>query len=246
MIAVNDIVSRMASALDAENSDRYTFEEDYKPAINTSVEWVQTVFNKAFSENKLSEESLQDLIKTVIYQTSSLSRINLNAVNLNFSIWSILKVNPEPIIYPSGSVVTPTDPLVSIYRPDLIFVGSEYSATRLTTEQWESSQKNIFQPGNERLLNSFKSYSYLPYSEYQGGFSEIEIHPNIPNQFVSVQLLKYPTPISLETDSVEYPKNLINLVVQKALNFISYKQGDQTNLYTVTSNDIGTLVSLMA
>jgi hypothetical protein len=246
MIAVNDIVSRIASALDAENSDRYTFNEDYAPAINTSVEWIQTVFNKAFSENKLSEESLQDLVRTVVYQTSSISRVYIDQSVLGFDVWSVLKINPEPFIFPEGAVVTPTAPLDSLYREDLIFLKSDYSAKRLTTEQWEGSKKNIFELGNNSMIGSFKTYSYLPYSDYQGGKPELEISPSIPNQFVGIQLLKYPTPISLETDNVEYPKNLINLVVQKALNFISFKQGDQTNLYSVSSRDIQVLVSLMA
>lgn len=246
MIPVQDIIQRMASALDAENSDRYTFDEDYKPAINTSVEWIQSVFNKAFSENKLSEESLIDLVRTIIYQTSSFSRVYIDESAIGFNVWSILKINPKPLLFPDGAVITPTAPLDSLYRPDLIFVKSEYSAKRLTTEQWENAQKNTFEQGNNVLTGTLTSYSYLPFSNYQPGKPEVEISPSIPNEFVGLQLLKYPTPIQNISDSVEFPKNLINLVVQKALNFISFKQGDQTNLYMVTTRDISTLVQLMA
>ncbi len=63
MIAVQTVVDRMIFGLDAEGSDRYTFENDFKPAINSSVEWLQAVFNQAFADKKLTEENLRDLVK---------------------------------------------------------------------------------------------------------------------------------------------------------------------------------------
>lgn len=250
MISVQSLVDRMESLLDAEGSDRYTFQNDYKPAITSSVEWLQSVFNKAFADKKLSEENLQDLIRSVVYQTNSFSRVKLDATNLGFKVWSILKVNPEPQVFPANSIVDPVANLyTSKFRPDLSFIKSNFSASRLTTEQWENAHQNIFEAGNSFMNGSLKTYAYLNYSNYSSSSyltgPEIEIQPEIPNEFVAFQLLKYPTPILLITDSVEFPESLTNLVVQKALNFISVKQGDQTNLYAVTSKDIMNLVQLM-
>lgn len=251
MISVQSIVERIEATLDAEGSDRYTFDQDYKTAINSSVEWLQSVFNKAFADKKLSEENLQDLVRTVVYQTSAFSRVKLDPVDLGFEIWTILKVNPQPSLFPADASITPqANEFDSLYRDDLSYIKSIYSAARLTTEQWENSHQNIFEPGNERLGGSFKRYAYLNYSNYSSSSyttaPEIEIQPAIPNQFTGVQLLKYPTPVNLVSDNVEFPKTLLNLVVQKALNFIAFKQGDQTNLYSVTTRDIQTLVQLMA
>lgn len=250
MIAVQSLVDRMESLLDAEGSDRYNFENDYKPAITSSVEWLQAVFNKAFADKKLSEENLQFLIRTVIFQTNSFSRIKLDTTTLGYKIWTILKVNPEPKVFPTTAVIDPvTNPYDSKFRPDLSYIKSDFSASRLTTEQWENSHKNIFEAGNTFMGGSLKTYSYLNYSNYSSSLylsgPEIEIQPEIPNQFVGVQLLKYPTPVQLITDSVEFPESITDFVVQKALNFISVKQGDQTNLYAVTSKDISNLVQLM-
>jgi hypothetical protein len=251
MISTQDIVDKIEATLDAEGSDRYTFENDYKPAINQSVDWLISVFNKAFADKKLTEENLQDLIRTVVYQSNSFSRIKLDAQSMNASVWSILKVNPEPTVYPLNAAINtlPND-YDSEFRDDVSYIKSIYSAKRMTTEQWEDMGKNIFQAGNNTLLNDFKQYAYLNYANYSStsyevDAPEIEISPDASNQFVGITFLKYPTQIDLITDSIEFPKTISNLIVQKSLNIISIKQGDQTNLYGITSKDIQVLVQLM-
>jgi hypothetical protein len=62
MIPVQTIVDRVTSILDAEGSDRYLFDQDFKPAINLTKDWVVAVFNKAFADKKLSEENLKELV----------------------------------------------------------------------------------------------------------------------------------------------------------------------------------------
>ena len=52
MIAVQTVVDRMKSVLDAEGSDRYLFDQDFKPAINSAIDWLVAVFNAAFSDKK--------------------------------------------------------------------------------------------------------------------------------------------------------------------------------------------------
>ena len=95
-ILVSDIVSRCESALDAEGFERYLFDNDYRPAINYAMEWIVSVFNKAFAENKLSEESMRELVFAKVFITSAHSRINLNDLNsINNEVWSILAVYPE-------------------------------------------------------------------------------------------------------------------------------------------------------
>jgi len=248
MIAVQKIIERMDSFLDAEGSDRYTFERDYKAAINSSVEWLQSVFNRAFADKKLTEENLRDLIKVKVYQTSKYSRVNLNLSG--DSIWSIMKVTPEPSLNISSPALFPySSDDESFFRPGISYTGSGKPCKKLSMEQWEEKEDNIFEAGNNKLLNSFKSYAYLNFADYSSttysSIQEIEIRPSIAEEFVAVSYLKYPTPVKLETDSVEFPESLTNLVYQKALNFVSYKQGDQTNLYSVTDKDVNSIVRLM-
>lgn len=245
MIAVQTVVNRLESVLDAEGSDRYTFKEDYKSAINSSVEWLQAVFNKAFADKKLTEEDLKELIKVTIFQTNQYSRIYVDQIT--DSVWSLLRINPEAVTVPAEPALTPqVNPYDSFQRADLTYIKSDKSAKLLSLEQWEENVDNIFTAGNDRMLGSFKSYAYLNYADYGYGVGpEIELRPEIPLQFVGVTYLKYPTPVAAITDNIEFPKALINLVYQKAANFISYKQGDQTNLYAVTDKDVNILVRQM-
>lgn len=250
MIAVTTLIERMESLLDAEGSDRYLFDNDYRPAINSSIDWLVAVFDAAFSDNKLPEENLRELSKTKIFQTNAFSRVSLNPVTISDKIWTILNVIPEPEVFPIGSTVnTVSSPEISMYRPDLTFLKSDYSAKRLSSEEWHINKKNIFVQGNNRVTKSFKDYAYLndinnTSTSYSNG-TEIEIRPDIPNSFVAINYIKIPTPVNLITDNVELPLTLTNLVVSKALNFIAYKQGDGTNLYSVTDKDTSLLVKIM-
>lgn len=251
MISVQIISDRVLSRLDAESSDRYTFDRDIKPAINSSIEWVVAVFNKAFADKKLSEENLRELIQVVIYQTNSFSRIGFDPLSLGFSVWSVIKINPEAEVYPTNATITPvSNAFDSLFRDDLSYIRSKFSAKRLTMEQWEDKTDNIFEAGNDKLSNSFKSYSYVNFASYSSSsynttVSETEIAPAWENKFVGVSLLKYPTQVALIADNIQFPQVLTNLIVEKTLNFISTKQGDQTNLYGITSKEVQTLVQLM-
>lgn len=250
MIPVQEVVNRMSSILDAEGSDRYLFDQDYKPAINSAKDWVVALFKRVFSDKSASEEGLRDLIIVRVFQTNKFSRIALDQPSLGDVIWSILSVNPEAVTYPNSTINTPTTDWESLFRDDLAFIESNYSAKRLTFEEWETMSKNIFMQGNPSVLNGFKSYAYLNRANYNSTnyssvAAEIEISPKLENKLVGIRYLKYPNDVSLITDNLEFPSPVIDIIVQKALNIISYKQGDQTNLYTVTEKDVSILTQLM-
>lgn len=251
MITVSDLIVRIQSALDAEGSDRYRFDRDYSPAINFAVEYLVTVFNSAFAQNKFSEEVLRELIRTRVWQTSKYSRIYFDPADTNGEIWSIIRVSPEPVVDPAISPLPNPMPENSMFVPDVLFVRSDFAANRLTSEEWNTGAKNIFMPGNTVLLGDFKEYAYQNFIGSKPGNlpansrPEIEIRPYLDNQFVAVTYLVYPIPISLETDVIMFPKMLTDFMVEKALNFISLKQGDGTNLYSVTEREISTIANLM-
>jgi len=250
MISVQAIVDRMTSVLDAEGSERYLFEQDFKPAINSSIDWLVAVFNSAFADKKLPEENLRDLIRTSIWQANSFSRINVSPSALGHDVWGVLGIFPEPVITPNIVAPLLPSPETSRYRGDLSYVKSDFSAQRLTIEEWNINRKNVFSPGNEVIENGLKRYAYLGYgnyesSSYNSGGKEIEIRPSVANNFVALTVLKVPTKVVNISDNVEFPEPVFDVLYQKALNFISYKQGDQTNLYSVTNQDVSTLVKLM-
>ena len=250
MIPTQDIVNRITSILDAEGSDRYLFDQDFKPAINQAKDWMVAVFKKVFSDKSVSEESLRDLVYSRVFQTNKFSRVALDANTLGNSIWSILSVNPEPVTYPNSTIIAPTTDWESLYRDDLTYIESNYSAKRQTVEEWENMKKNIFMAGNPTINNGFKNYGYLTQGNYDStnytaGVPEIEISPKLENKLLGIRYLKYPNDVSLVTDNLEFPRSLLDLVVNKAANFMSIKQGDQTNLYSVTDKDVNFLIQLM-
>ena len=251
MISVQTVVDRMTSVLDAEGSDRYLFDQDFKPAINSAIDWLVIVFNAAFADKKLSEEDLRDLVKMTIWQTNSFSRVYLDEGALGYEVWSVLGVHPKPVVTP---VTTPPtlapNTATSSFKSDLSYVSSINSAKRLNLEEWNMNSKNVFSAGNITLTGALQSYSYLGHVNYTStgyapGGEEIEVRPAIPGEFVGISLLKNPTKVSVVTDSIEFPNTLLDVLFQRALNFIAYKQGDQTNLYNVTATDVQTLVNLM-
>jgi len=253
MIVASALIERMIAALDAEGSDRYQFERDFRPAINYAIEYYVSIFNAAFGEKKLSEENLRELTRTRIFQTSKYSRIQFDSDDIGDEVWSILVVAPEPVLDPQISPVVNPNPENSIFIPgdQTIFVRSSYGASRLTFEEWNANDDNIFMPGNTTLQNKFKEYAYRNFIHTKTGESvadivdEIEIRPYLDNQLVGVTYLVFPTLIDADTDVILYPKTMKNLLVNQALKFISKKQGDGTNLYTVEERDIAALVSLM-
>lgn len=253
MIAVTEISKRLDSVLDAESSDRYTFDEDYKPAINYAVEWIQSVLNTAYSDSKLTEENLGELTRVSVFQTNMYSRFKMDPAQMGHYVWTILSVMPEIEFVPTSAVITippADDPSTSIYRPDVSFIKGKFSSKRMTSEEWEENTENPFAAGNTVMTNSLKKYGYLNMTNYSGaGYTEllpeIEIRPTQPRKFIAVRYLMYPKLVTTINDQIEFPKTLTNLVFEKAANFIAYKQGDNTNLYSVTAEDINVLAKIL-
>jgi len=81
-IYVQDVIDNCQALLDAENSDRYLFENDFKPAINDTQRWLVLLYNKIFGLNQVSEESLKELISIRCFKASNYSRIAFSAKGL--------------------------------------------------------------------------------------------------------------------------------------------------------------------
>lgn len=252
-ILVSKIVELLQSSLDAEGSDRYLFDQDYKPAINSAIDATVDTFNAAFAANKLSPEQLRELTKVMVWQASSYSRVAYNEADTGHPLWTVVAVYPKPTCNKIASSGMSATKSTSKFRGDISFIKSDNSAKRLTLEEWNETRLNAFMPGNDLLKNnSLIEYSYLDFADYtstsytgNSNLPEIQIRPEIPNQLVAIAYLKTPNRVSVIGDSVEFPPSLTRFIVDVALNYISYKQGDNTTLYMVTAQSIQKLTSLM-
>ena len=68
---------------------------------------------------------------------------------------------------------------------------------------------------------------------------------SLKNQKVTIFWAKKPDTILGLSNFIPFPSSVFQLLFDKALNYISYKQGDQTNLYTTTERDIQQLISVI-
>lgn len=252
-ILVSTIVNQTAADLDAEGSDRYLFDQDYLPAINSAIDTVVSLFNAAFAADKLSPEQLRELTKVRIWQASMYSRVSYNETDTGDSLWTVVAVYPKPTTNKLASSGSSSSPSTSKFRGDISFIKSDNSAKRLTLEEWNENRLNVFMPGNDLLSNTaLIEYAYLDFADYSStsytgnnNLPEIQIRPEIPNQLVAISYIKTPNRISTIGDSVEFPPSLTRLIVDITLNYISYKQGDQTTLFAVSEQNVNKLINLM-
>lgn len=249
-IAVQRINDQMLSQLDAESSDRYLFDQDILPSIIYSLEWIQMGLTNLFAQKRFSPEALTELTRTRVWQTNNFSRFAFNPADLNGEdYWTLLTVHPKAICSPAGSIL-PLANDQSKVRTDLAFVSSQYSATRITYEQAGINKDSPFTPGNNYIANKLIQYAVLDASDYTAtgyapaGTYEWEVQPAVPKSLIGVRYLKKPTLPTTINDTIEFRETAFNLIVDRALTFISVKQGDGTNLNELSERDLAILLKI--
>jgi len=241
MINALELREQLAFALDAEGSDHYKDTTDYIPAINGAIKWMTAVISSAYGQDKFSEEFLRDLTNTGVFLTNNNSRVSLNT--FPSEVWTVLAVYVKPDVEVDTALPVPATPLTtqSYYLSNLIHISSVNDCKRLNLEEWAITKNNPLENGYDgnQVCDDLKLYAYLFNS------NTIEVRPSVKNGKVTIFWVKKPTPITSISDNIEFPSSVFQLLFDKALSYISYKQGDQTNLYSVTSQDIQQLLTLM-
>lgn len=254
MFSVAQVLESVKADLDAEGSDRYLWDQDYKPAINKAIRWMTSALSQVLSVSRSAGENLRDLKRTSVWVSSGMSRVAMNASDIGHAVWTVIDVIPEPEVFPSVSVGAINNKAQSKFLDKVTFLRSDYSAARLTEGQWNNTSKNEFVPGNSVLSGNvgLKSYAYLDFNKYPSGRytlpedREIEIRPTYANKLVAIRYLKVPSEVSDESDNIEFPDSIVQIFSEKVANFISKKQGDETTLFAVSNQDIQTLLQLIS
>lgn len=252
MFTAQELRDQIRFALDAENSDHYRDDLDIIPSINAAIKWLTSVVNTAYGQDKIGEEFFRELSSSGVFRTSDTSRVSLTVFPTE--VWSILAVYPKPVTRQITGVPVPATPdnTRSYYLPNKLHISSELSCKRLNLEQWSVNYDNPFEAGyqGDQICESLKLYAYLTPINYQG-FStsyltqELEIRPSSPNEEVTIFWAKKPTKIVTLADEINFPHSVFQLLFDKALNYIAYKQGDQTSIYSVSAQDIQQLISVL-
>ena len=252
MFTALELRNQIRFALDAENLDHYRDDMDIIPSINAAIKWLTSVVNTAYGQDKIGEEFFRELSSSGVFRTSDTSRVSLTV--FPSEVWSILAVYPKPVTRQITGVPVPATPdnTRSYYLPNKLHLSSELSCKRLNLEQWSVNYDNPFEAGyqGDQICEALKLYAYLTPINYQG-FStsyltqELEIRPSSPNEEVTIFWAKKPAPIVTLNDEINFPHSVFQLLFDKALNYIAYKQGDQTNIYGVTAQDIQQLLTVL-
>lgn len=256
MIQAQEIVDRVQSELDAEGSERYTWERDFAPSINNAKEWMVSLYNKAFAVDKLSEESLRELVYTGMWKVSEYSRFAYNRTLVGRDLWSIISIYVKPTYINAAGAVTLPDEVFGQYDDTRAFRSSRYSAMRLTMEEWNQRFTNPFVAGSDLMVcDELMRYAYCNFTDYhgevynpQGGVetqAEVEIAPEIPNEYIAMTYLSYPEDVEVITDTIGFPTAITNMLVQKVLNIIAIKE-DAADLRQSTQQELNQLIQLMS
>jgi hypothetical protein len=252
MFTALEIRNQLAAALDAEHSDHYRDQEDYIPAINGAIRWMVSVVNMALGQNKIGEEFFREISYTGVFRTDNNSRISLSV--FPSEVWSILAIYPkcDTQVRKDRPVPIFPDDTISYFVPNKIYVTSVHDCKRLSVEEWSRNKVNPFEAGYDgsAICGDLIQYAYLsPLNHWNTNTgahsSEIEIRPRLINEMAAVVWAKKPTEISTINDDIEFPDSVKQLLFNKALNYIAYKQGDGTTAYTVSNNDIQLLLGVL-
>jgi len=252
MFTALELRKQLAFALDAEGSDYYRDDLDYIPAINAAMKWLTSIVNAAYGQGKIGEEFFRELTYSGVFQTSNNSRVSLSS--FPSEVWTILAVYPNPDVEVNLNLPVPSTPDInrSYYLSNLIHLTSDYSCKRLSIEEWAVNRDNPFEAGFDsvNVCPDFIRYAYLSPINYnnlsEGVFSqEIEVRPKLQNKKVTVFWVKKPNTITNINDVIGFPNSVFQLLFNKALFYISFKQGDGTNVNSVSSADIQQLLDVI-
>lgn len=252
MFTALELRNQLRFALDAEDSDHYRDDLDIIPAINASIKWLTSVVNSAYGQNKIGEEFFRELSNSGVFRTSDTSRVSLTI--FPSEVWSILGVYANPTTRKISGVPAPATPDAtrSYFLTDRLHVSSTDPCKRLNIEEWATNYDNPFEAGyqGDQICDTLKLYAYLnPINYLQTSSSyltqELEIRPSVPNKEVTIFWAKKPSQIVTLNDEINFPNSVFQLLFDKSLNYIAYKQGDQTNLYGVTAQDINQLLNVL-
>lgn len=119
-IKIQDIIEKCNFLLDAEDSDRYKFDNDFKPAAKLTQQWLVSLYNKFFGENKISEESLTELVSIKAFWMGSANRVAFSKDGYKSDGYVI---NGAVVDNGDGTVKIPaTDPIQGIEAGEYVII----------------------------------------------------------------------------------------------------------------------------
>lgn len=235
-----------------------SFSDRYRPAIrigamNAAVDRACTAMRHAMANRSVPEEALREITKTRIFQTNSQGGVNLNDPTLGHDIWSVLAVYARPITVPDGTISGIPD-YESQYRPDLTFSGTQSPVERITLEEVPLRRNNTLLNGNEVLAALPKRATFAYYiigdassTGYASAASELRVIPQsiTGRKLIGISYAMRPSRFVDTTSTVEFPKSMLRVLGDWALESITIPQGDGNTIHGSAAQDAALLFGFM-
>jgi len=235
-VLASDIFTTVRAVLDDDSSGRYSEANDLTPFLNLAVNYLIMVFNATFEQKKLSPESLRELLSTsIISVTGTGTTRKVDVTALMPTLWTICGVDPDPVVTGTPNVLSET---------------RNRWATRMTLEAWNDASEDPFSASTlQSISTDFIRPGYIGPAKY---FSDTLYHILIrPSSMfvadkVAIWYLKNPSLVTSGSSSVEFPRSIFNLLVDKTLYFLSMQHSPDSKYLTVTDKDITQLINLIS
>jgi hypothetical protein len=238
MLLASALVSDLEFLVDDENSERYSFANDYMPALNMAVRYIMSAFDKAFERGVLAPSIFNELLTAVLVSPTAIP--NEDAVKLALTsvfivqekLWRIVGVDPDPVISGTTDYVTAGARLAKFIP--LINSGG--------------ATEDPFAPGYAGLASDLDLFTYTQINtiDPDGGAAQyLVVRPAPTNTKVGIIHLRTPTKISAVDSEVEFPPVLHQPVVMKAYQYLMIQAGrEASTALQVSDKDVKELTAL--
>lgn len=230
MILASDVVADLEFLLDDENSERYDFDNNFKPAINAAARYIMSAFDKAFERGILSPTVFGELLFGEKITPSSITGLDASKVVVTVaSIWRLVGVDPAPI-FETNDYVGPTKSLAKYRTFDMAANPEEDpfeagSAQSTDLAQYSFTSINIVDPSGTPARN-------------------LIVRPELAGD-CAVVYLSNPTKVTLTTSNIEFPYILYQPLLMKAYSYLMIQAGKEAlSNIQIADKDVQELVAL--
>jgi len=238
MLLAANLQTDLKFLVDDENSERYSFNSDYKPAINAAVRYIMSAFGRAFDNGLLSPFIFSELLYGEIYTPTAITDENASKVLITTlisgdTVWRIVGIDPAPVV--EGT--------------NYLMPGGRL-AKWLPFDEWGGPTEDPFEAGYiNGQANDATQYSYTNFNTITPGESAAQhliIRPK-PVGDIAIVHLRKPSLIADEDTAnfTELPYVLHQPVVLKAYQYMMIQAGKEAvTALQVLDKDVQSLISL--
>ena len=230
MILASDLVTDLEFLIDDENSDRYSFANDYQPAINSAVRYIMSAFDKAFERGSLSPTVFGELLFGEKITPAAISGLDASKLIVTVtSMWRLVGIDPAPI-FETADYIGPTRSI----------------ATQLSFDMAGNAEEDPFEAGATQPTD-LAQYSYTSMNIVDPGGTPIRhliLRPAAAGD-VAVVYLRVPTKVIATDTQFEFPYALYQPVLMKAYQYMLFQGGKQPlQNMQVSDKEVQELVAL--